>query len=336
MSKELSISSLAEMFKGRIVGSHSEESMISGTCSLDNYVSNNVTFVKNKKYANKLAAITGAIVLVPIEFTFLCEQYPDNIFIFVDNVIKAMIDLQNLFYADENKIEEIRNYSNEHELTFVDNVDIGKNVYLGERVSIGAGTKIMSNSTIFNDVTIGKDTIIEPEVTIYRGSKIGNNCIIHSGARIGPAGFRFLQDTEHKTVHKMIQAGYVMIGNRVEIGCNSTISRSTFKNNPTVISDDAKISTQVVIAHNVKIGARTLIAALSCIAGSTKVGDDVWIGVGVSVTNDVVIGNKARLLLNAVVASDIKDEEIVSGFYAMPHRKWKQVYHKLLEFGTEL
>jgi hypothetical protein len=36
-------------------------------------------------------------------------------------------------------------------------------------------------------------------------------------------------------------------------------------------------------------------------------------------------------LLNAVVAYDVAEGEMVSGFYAMPHRRWKQVYKKLKE-----
>jgi UDP-3-O-[3-hydroxymyristoyl] glucosamine N-acyltransferase len=59
-----------------------------------------------------------------------------------------------------------------------------------------------------------------------------------------------------------------------------------------------------------------------------KIGEDVWIGAGVTVSNDVSIGDRAKALINAVVAYDVKDDEIVSGFYAMPHKKWKQVWAK--------
>ncbi len=67
------------------------------------------------------------------------------------------------------------------------------------------------------------------------------------------------------------------------------------------------------------------------IAGSAKVGEDVWIGQGVSISNGVTIGNRAKLLLNAVVAYDVGDDEAVSGFYAMPHQQWKKAWTKWKE-----
>jgi UDP-3-O-[3-hydroxymyristoyl] glucosamine N-acyltransferase len=335
MSNNLSILDVANVVKGRIIGNYFKGFVIDGTCSLDNYVSHKVTFIKSKKYAQKIGVLKGAIVLITEEYAYLSEQYPQNLFITVEDVTKSMINLQNLFYGTEIYTEEIRNYNIDHTITFGRGVSIGQNVYLGRRVSIGAGTRVMTNSILFDDVKIGKGTIIEPEVTIYRGCQIGDNCIIRSGARIGTDGFRFLQDMEHQTIYKMIHVGYVVIGNRVEIGCNSAICRSTFENNPTIISDDVKIDNLVHIGHNVTIGFRTVIAGTTGISGSTKIGDDVWIGAGVTVSNDLIIGNGARILLNAVVAYDIQDKEIVSGFYAMPHRQWKQVYQKLKEFGQE-
>jgi len=44
----------------------------------------------------------------------------------------------------------------------------------------------------------------------------------------------------------------------------------------------------------------------------------------------------AKLLINAVVVNDVADDSVVSGFYAMPHTKWKIVYRKLLELGGDL
>jgi len=45
----------------------------------------------------------------------------------------------------------------------------------------------------------------------------------------------------------------------------------------------------------------------------------------------VSIGNRAKVLVNAVVAYDVAEDEVVSGFYAMPHRQWKRVWRKLKE-----
>jgi UDP-3-O-[3-hydroxymyristoyl] glucosamine N-acyltransferase len=172
------------------------------------------------------------------------------------------------------------------------------------------------------DVVIGEGTYIYPD-TFIQDAVIGKNCLIHSGARIGNDGFRFAQ------VRKMYHAGKVIIGDNVEIGANTTIDRATFEGTATYISDDVKIDNLVHIAHNVTIGKRTCIAASSCICGSAVIGKDVWIGAGVNVSNGVRVGDRAKLLLNAVVAYDVAEDELMSGFYAMPHKQWKRVYNKL-------
>lgn len=153
---------------------------------------------------------------------------------------------------------------------------------------------------------------------------IGEDTFIHPSAQIGVDGFRFEQDIKNKTVIKILPAGGVIIGDRVEIGANSVIARATFEEQSTIIGNDVKIDNLVHIGHNAVIRARTLIAAMSCISGSVKIGEDVWIGAGVTVSNGIKVGNRAKLLLNAVAAYDVPDDEIVSGFYAMPHRQWKK------------
>jgi UDP-3-O-[3-hydroxymyristoyl] glucosamine N-acyltransferase len=131
----------------------------------------------------------------------------------------------------------------------------------------------------------------------------------------------------------MLHVGRVIIGDRVEIGANSAIDRATFEGDATIISDDVKIDNLVHIAHNAKIGARTLVVAQTCVGGSSKIGEDVWIGIGAAISDNVSVGNRAKVLLNAVVAYDVPEGEMVSGFYAMPHGQWKRAW-KNLRKGT--
>ena len=130
-------------------------------------------------------------------------------------------------------------------------------------------------------------------------------------------------------MRKMLDVGKVTIGNGVEIGANSTIERATFSDDATSLCDDVKLDPLCHIGHNVKIGKRSIICQ-SGIAGSTIVGEDVWIGTGVTISNNLLIGNRAKILINAVVARDVPDGEMVSGFYAMPHKQWKRIYHRLV------
>ncbi len=66
-------------------------------------------------------------------------------------------------------------------------------------------------------------------------------------------------------------------------------------------------------------------------ASIAQLGNDVWVGAGATISDHVSIGDRARVLLSAVVAYDVPEGEMVSGFYAMPHRQWKQVWRRLKE-----
>ncbi|MBI2830690.1 MAG: UDP-3-O-(3-hydroxymyristoyl)glucosamine N-acyltransferase [Chloroflexi bacterium] len=332
--KELSISELAIKLQGAIVGSFNKDTKIIGTCTIDNYVKDKVSFIRNRKYGELLAGLQNAIVLIPKTLSEFCTRYPQNTYIVVQDVLDSLIDLQDYFYRDFNDILEVGISGT----SFVDEsaiigekVYIGENVFIGKNVIIGDGTKILHNTCLLDGVTLGSGTRIYPGVCVYSRCYIGDDCTIDSGARIGGDGFRFEQDIEHKRTMKIQHAGVVKIGNRVEVGANSAVDRATFEDDATVLSDDVKIDNLVHIGHNAKIGPRTLIAAQTCIGGSDKIGEDVWIGIGVTISNGVSIGNRAKILLNAVVAYDVSEDEMVSGFYAMPHRQWKQAWKKLRE-----
>jgi len=334
MTKEITIVELADMVGGRISGAPSEGTKITGTCAIDNYIKGKVSFVRSRKYAEFLGKLQDAVVLIPGSLADLCDIYPQNIYVVVEDVINPLMDTQDFFYEDQfATAQEGISPTAKIDKTAI----IGSGVYIGENVCvarntvIGDGTQILHNSLIFENVIIGSDTYIYPGVCIYRNCRIGNECIIHSGVRMGVDGFRFEQDIEHRKVRKILHVGRVVIGDRVEIGANSVVDRATFENDATIVSDDVKIDNLVHVAHNAEIGPRTLIVAQTCVGGSTRIGEDVWIGIGAAISDNVSIGNRAKVLLNAVVAYDVKDDEMVSGFYAMPHKRWKQVYKKLKE-----
>lgn len=333
-SRMISINALARLVNGKIVGHLDGKRNLTGTCSITTYMEGKISFVKNSKYADILAQLQNAVVLIPEELSGLCEIYPQNIYIIVEDVPNSMIILQDAFYSDQYTIMQ-EGISDTCKIGANSrtggHVYIGDSVHIGADVNIGDYVRIMNNCFISNNVTIEKGTLIYPNVCIYPDCHIGVDCIIHAGACIGVDGFRFEQDIEKQIVRKMLHVGGVVIGNRVEIGANTAIDRATFEGDNTVISDDVKIDNLVHIAHNVRIGARSIIVTQSCIGGSATIGEDVWIGIGVSISNGVVVGKNAKVLLNAVVAHDIADGEMVSGFYAMPHKQWKRIYQRLIE-----
>lgn len=333
MGKEISIAELVSMVDGRVIATRKETDRLTGTCPIDGYINGKVSFVKNEKYGGMLSQLHDAVVIIPEGLSHFCSKYPQNTYIMVKKDVAAlMMDIQEFFYGDQAIITEegISKTAKVDKSAAVGKGSyIGENVFIGKNVVIGENAKILHNSCILENVGIGKGTNIYPGVCIYKNCQIGNDCLIHSGARIGSDGFRFEQDIENKRIRKMYHVGNVIVGDRVEIGSNAAIDRATFESEATLISNDAKIDNLVHIGHNAKIGARTIVAALSCIGGSDRIGEDVWIGIGATISNGVKVGDRAKILLNAVVAYDVAEGEIVSGFYAMPHRQWKEVYRKL-------
>ncbi len=82
-------------------------------------------------------------------------------------------------------------------------------------------------------MSIGAGSRLVARVTLYRGTIVGERCLLHAGTVIGADGFGHAPDKGGYV--KVPQLGAVSIGNDVEIGANSTIDRGTIGN--TVIGE---------------------------------------------------------------------------------------------------
>lgn len=206
---------------------------------------------------------------------------------------------------------------------------IGPNVVLGDNVTVGENTVIQAGSVIGDNCTIGESTLINPKVTIYGGVRIGKDCVIHSGVVIGADGFGFVKQGEHWI--KVPQIGGVLIGDRVEIGANTTIDRGAIDD--TIIEDDVILDNLIQIGHNVKIGRGTAIAGCTGIAGSSEVGKHCLIGGASNVNGHLKITD----FVNIVGCSNVGRSITKSGAYASGNtvtdlRTWKKNlvrYHQL-------
>jgi UDP-3-O-[3-hydroxymyristoyl] glucosamine N-acyltransferase len=170
---------------------------------------------------------------------------------------------------------------------------------VGANAEIGAGTRICAGAVIGADVRIGRDCSIAAGASVIC-ALIGNNVIIHNGARVGQDGFGFAPGPAGML--KIVQVGRVIIQDNVELGANTTVDRGAMDD--TVIGEGTKIDNQVQIAHNVKIGRHCAIASGTGIAGSTKIGDGVQIGGASGVNGHITIGDGVQIAaMSGVVAS---------------------------------
>jgi len=201
------------------------------------------------------------------------------------------------------------------------NVKIGQQVSIGPFVTLSDGATIGDHVTLYpgvfigKDVTICNDTILYPRVSVLDRCTIGRHVIIHAGSVIGSDGFGYLQ---HEGQHlKIPQRGNVVIEDHVELGANVTIDRATF--GETKIKRGCKIDNQVQIAHNVTIDEHCIVVAQVGIAGSTQVGKYVIIGGQAGIIDHLTIGDKAMIAAGAGIEKSVEPGAIMSGWPAKRH-----------------
>lgn len=226
-----------------------------------------ISFLANPKYAHHLYDTASSVVLVNKDFVL--EQPVTTTLVRVDNAYEAIARLLALYESMTQKRSGV------HPLAFVsESASLGEDVYvgpfamIGDNVNIGAGTQIYSHVVLEEGCSVGKDCILYPHVSVYHGCKIGHEVILHSGCVIGADGFGFAPSAEG--YEKIPQIGIVTIEDRVEIGANACVDRSTMGS--TYVRKGVKLDNLVQIAHNVEVGSHTVMSAQVGVAGSTKVG----------------------------------------------------------------
>ena len=204
--------------------------------------------------------------------------------------------------------------------------------FIGENVSIGNNTEIGVNAYIGDDVLIGDECVIENNASIMH-AELGNNTIIHTGARIGQDGFGFASDKNGH--YKLPHRGGVRIGSHVEIGANTCIDRGTFTN--TLIEDHCHLDNLVHIGHNVKLGKGVVLVGQAAIAGSSEIGEFVSMGGQAGVSGHIKVGKHAVILAQSGVIDDIPAYGRYAGMPAIPATKWHRLnrYLKNLILGSE-
>jgi len=195
---------------------------------------------------------------------------------------------------------------------------LGHGVTVGARTVLGAGTVLHPGVHIAEDCVVGGQCEFLPGVALYRRTRVGDRVRIHANAVLGSDGFGYV--TVEGVHHKVPQAGWVEVGDDVEIGAGTTIDRGAL--GATRIQRGSKLDNLIQIAHNVQVGEGCLIAAQVGISGSTSLGDYVTMGGKVGTVGHVHIGNRAICSGNAMIGKDVPEGAWVSGFLARPHREW--------------
>ena len=311
---KLSAAKIAEVVNGTVEGIESVE--VSTVSKIEDATSESLCFLSNKKYSHFLQTTNAAIVLlddkikkIPAGQTVIRCSHPYVAF--------CQILIQYFDYKDPNT-DVHPTAVIESTAQIGDNCHIGAHAYIGSNVKIGNNSKVFANSSIYEDSVLGNNTIIRSNVAIYYQSEIGDDCIIHSGTVIGSDGFGHASLPDG-TYIKIPQIGNVVIGNKVEIGSNTSIDRANMGS--TIIGNGCRLDNLVQIAHGVEIGENTVVAGGVCIAGSAKIGSNCVFAGQSGVVGHVTVADGTQLGGQAGINKDIKEPGGI--FSGSPHLPFK-------------
>jgi UDP-3-O-[3-hydroxymyristoyl] glucosamine N-acyltransferase len=169
------------------------------------------------------------------------------------------------------------------------------------------------------NVIIGERTHIDAGTVIRERSIIGDDCYIGALSVIGAEAFEMMPSVRPKRLLK--QAGGVRMANQSTVLSATMVVRATF-GGFTEIREGACIDNLVHLAHDVDVGANSSIIACAEVSGRVVLGEDSYIGPNATISNGLTIGRGATLSLGSVATRDIADDVTMTGNFAVPHSQW--------------
>ena len=119
---------------------------------------------------------------------------------------------------------------------------------------------------------------------IRSGVRLGDHVVIQNGAVVGGDGFGFAFDSDGTRVRIPHRSG-VVLGDRVEIGSNTTIDaahpahpRYGHDAPATRIGAGTKIDNLVQVAHGIQVGDGSTVCGQVGLSGRTVLGKNVYVG----------------------------------------------------------
>lgn len=299
---------LAKLVKGEIIGDGTME--ITGVAGLEDAKPGEITFAASDRVVSKALNSQASAVIVPINVTEISKPA-----IKVANPRLAFAQVLNLFFPPTVVTPGIHPTAVIGENFKNGGCSIGALVYVGNNVTIGAGTLVHPGAVIEDEVVIGSNSIIHANVVIRERCIIGDNVQIHAGTVIGADGFGYV--TVNGENIKIPQVGKVIIESDVEIGANVAVDRAT--TGVTLIKRGSKIDNLVQIAHNCEVGEQNIICGQAALAGSTKLGDRVTLAGKAGVVGHVKVGDDSVVAACAMVINSLPPNSFVSGAPARTH-----------------
>ncbi|AKF24467.1 UDP-3-O-(3-hydroxymyristoyl) glucosamine N-acyltransferase [Sulfurovum lithotrophicum] len=289
---------------------------IDGIHTLSEASPSQLSFFNDAKYASQLSKTKAGAVLIDAKHAKLLPE--TSIALITDEPYLKLALASRLFTQKITTKGDVPKRGKNCDIDV--QVRFGKNVTLGDNVTILAGCYLGDN------VTVGSNTLLHPNVTLYHGTQIGERCIIHSGTVIGSDGYGFAHTRTGEHV-KIYQNGNAVIEDDVEIGANCTIDRAVF--GTTYVRKGTKIDNLIQIAHNCDVGEHCLFASQVGLSGSSTLGRNVVMGGQSATTGHLSIGDFSTLVGRCVATKSLEGGKTYGGFPAIEHRMWLRLQAKI-------
>lgn len=313
---KLTLAELARQVGGELEGDGSV--VVTGAAPLDEAGPGQISFLANPRYERYMAETKAAAVIVSADYARAAVpliRCADPYFAFRQAMVTLFgfrkhpfVGVHRHAYVDQRaKLGEA--------------VAVAPYAVVCEGVRIGAGAVLYPGVFIGPGATIGRDCVLYPNVTVYDRCILGDRVTIHAGTVVGQDGFGYA--TYKGAHHKIPQAGWVEIGDDVEIGAGCAIDRATL--GATRIGAGTKFSNLVAIGHGTRVGRHNLLVAQVGIAGSVEVGDYSVFAGQAGVVGHIRIGNQVRIGAKSGITNDVPDGAEMLGIPAVPLSQARRV-----------
>ena len=306
---------IAELVHGRVCGDPGVA--VCGVAGLDEATADDLSFLANVKYTNRVTTSAAGIVLVPADFEpadppagrawVECENPNVALSVVAERLLPPPPAPEPGVHPDATVAADVQLGAG---------ASVGPRAVLAQGVVIGDNSMVEAGCYIGPGTTLGADCRIYPNVTIRERCRLGDRVIIHSGAVIGSDGYGYEPDPTGQHHLKLPQLGIVQIDDDVEIGACTTVDRARFGR--TWIQRQVKIDNLVQVAHNVTIGEGSFLMSKVGLSGSCTLGRLTALFGDSGVPGHTTVGDGARLLARAVPFGDVPPGAELLGFPAQP------------------
>ncbi|HBZ05827.1 MAG TPA: UDP-3-O-(3-hydroxymyristoyl)glucosamine N-acyltransferase, partial [Massilia sp.] len=240
-SKGIRLAELVERFGGQLEGDADIEVM--AIAPLDRAGASDISFLSNSKLRTLAAqSHAAALVLSPADAPEVAATY-EGARIVSPNPYAWYARAAQYFVSQREAppAPGVHPTALVHATAQVDpTAHIGAYVTVEAGAVVKAGVVIGPGCYVGREAVLGEGTQLFPNVTFHARCIMGARGIVHSGAVIGGDGFGFAVDGG--AYIKIPQTGRVVMGDDVDIGCNTTVDRGALDD--TVIEDGVKLDNQ--------------------------------------------------------------------------------------------